>query len=223
MSKLISALYASILFGKVFHSVVHCLQQEMRDCATVLDVGCGPSSPIQYCKNVKYSVGVEIFKSYLEESKKKKIHNKYINKKIEDLEFKEGEFDAVMMVEVLEHLDKKTAREVLKKVEKWASKKVIVTTPNGFVEQKTLDENLYQTHLSGWSLAELQELGFECKGLAGLKLLRNSPDKQTLGEDLTISIRFRPKWFWFGVAAVSQLLTYYFPGLAFELFAVKRI
>jgi hypothetical protein len=44
-----------------------------------------------------------------------------------------------------------------------------------------------------------------------------------MGDDLFVSIKIRPRPFWFAVATLSQLLTYYYPPLAFELFSVKKI
>jgi len=64
----------------IFHKLDYCLQKELKDCQTVLDLGCGPSSPLKNIKNIKYSVGVELFKPYLEISKKQKIHNKYLQR-----------------------------------------------------------------------------------------------------------------------------------------------
>lgn len=207
----------------MFPTLISCLREELRDCETVLDLGCGPNSPIKHCKGVRYSVGVEVFKPYLLESKKRKIHSKYLNKKIENLSFPDNSFDAVVMIEVLEHLPEETGLAVLEKAEKWARKKVIVSSPNGFVNQKAVDGNKYQKHLSGWSLQRMRGLGYESRGLAGLKFLRQEVQNDTMGDDLLTSIRFRPKFFWFIVAALSQIFTYYFPALAFELFSYKKL
>ncbi len=120
--------------------------------ARILDLGCGPSSPLQHCKNIKYSVGVEAFPPYLDVTKAKEIHTEYLAKKIEEVDFPEKSFDAVIMIKVLEHLPEKTGLEMLKKAEKWAKKKVIISSPNGFISQKEVDNNPLQKHLSGWVL-----------------------------------------------------------------------
>jgi len=221
LNSLIEKFHKSLFWGRIFHTLNYCLQKELKDCESVLDIGCGPSSPLQYCKWIKYSVGVEPFKPYLEESKKRRIHTKYINKKIEDLDFPENSFDAVIMIEVLEHLPKKVGREILKKAEKWARKKVIISTPNGFIDQPSVDKNPYQEHKSGWTIRELSSIGFKCRGLAGLKFLRKPKNESdSMGEDLTVSLRFKPKIFWFFVATLSQIFTYFIPQLAFELFCL---
>ena len=195
MKKLIDKLYHSRFFSRVFHTVIYCLKQELKDCESVLDLGCGPSSPLQYCENIKNSVGVETFRPYLEESKKRKIHSEYIEKRVEEIDFSEKCFDAVIMIEVLEHLSEEKGYEILKKAEKWAKKKVILSTPNGFLPQKALDGNPFQKHLSGWSKETMEELGFRCRGLAGFKFLRQEAPLEGAGDDFTASIRLRPKFF----------------------------
>ncbi len=221
-NKIINKFHSSKFLGKIFHTLDYCLQRELKDCETVLDLGCGPSSPLQHCSWIKYSVGVEIFKPYLEQSKKARIHSEYLNKNIEDLNFKDNSFDAVIMIDVLEHLDKKTGLEILKKAERWAKRKVIINTPNGFIGQPAIDKNPYQKHRSGWTHQEMMRLGFKCHGLAGLKFLRKDKEEGAdMGDNLTVSIRFKPRFFWFIIATFSQIFTYYFPRLAFELFCKK--
>ena len=225
----IDKFHKSLFWGRIFHTLNYCLQKELSDCETVLDIGCGPSSPLQYCSNIKYSVGVEPFKPYLEESKKKKIHTKYLNKKIEELDFPENSFDAVIMIEVLEHLPKKVGREILKKAEKWARKKVIISTPNGFFPMGDVDKNQYQTHLSGWTAKELFKEGFECRGICGLRCFYNKENEvETLineekSKNISFcNIKFKPQRFFFILAGVSQIIAYFFPKYSFEIFAVKR-
>ena len=70
--KLYSALYHNKFLEKIFHTTVYNLKRDLKDCKSVLDLGCGKDSPLQYCKSIKYSVGVEAFKPSLEASKSKK-------------------------------------------------------------------------------------------------------------------------------------------------------
>ncbi len=198
MKGLINKLHSSKFLGAMFHTLDYCLQRELKDCKFVLDLGCGPSSPLQHCRNIKYSVGVEAFGPYLEKSKRKKIHTEYIEGKIEDLNFSENSFDAVVMLEVLEHLPVDAGLEILKRAEKWAKKKVIVSSPNGFVPQKAVDNNSLQKHLSGWDYYKMKKLGFKSYGLAGLKFLRQEAQNDIMSDELMTSIRFWPKIFWLG-------------------------
>ncbi|MDD5489636.1 MAG: class I SAM-dependent methyltransferase [Candidatus Moranbacteria bacterium] len=225
MENLINKIYHTRLFAWLFPTTVFCLRKNLNDCESVLDLGCGPSSPLRFCKNVKHSTGVEIFKPYLEESKRRKIHNEYFEKKVEDMDFPENSFDAVVMIEVLEHLPKDAGLAMLEKAEKWARKKVIVSTPNGYLEQSPYDGNPFQKHLSGWDIEMMKKLGFRCRGLSGAKFIRHSNPQQQVTAceyNLTASIRLRPKLFWFAMATLSQSFTYYFPKDAFEIFCVKE-
>lgn len=222
MKNLIKNLYHSPLLGRFFHTLNYCLQKELKDCESVLDLGCGPSSPIQYCKNIKYSIGVEVFLPYLEVSKKQKIHTIYLNKNINDIDFPNDSFDAVVMIEILEHLSEEEGLIIVKKAEKWALKKVIITSPNGFIPQIGLDNNPFQRHVSGWNYKTMKKLGYRINGLAGLKFLRQEVQNNIMCDDLTTSIRFKPRFFWFVIATLSQIITYYLPKYAFELFSVKN-
>jgi len=221
MDKIINKIHESRLFGRIFKTVIYCLEQELSGCERVLDLGCGESSPIKYCKNIKYSLGVEIFKPALEKSKAQKIHTEYLNQKIEDINFTPKSFDAVILIEVIEHLPKKMALEIIKKAESWTTKKIIITTPNGFIPQEQINQNLFEKHLSGFSVQDMKKLGFRVRGLAGLKCLRKER-QDNAKQNLLNSIRFKPKIFWFTIATLSQLITYYFPEKAFELFCIKN-
>ncbi|MDI6777749.1 MAG: methyltransferase domain-containing protein [Patescibacteria group bacterium] len=223
MKKLIDKIYHNRIFSWLFPTTVFCLRKNLRDCESVLDLGCGPSSPLQYCENVSYSVGVETFKPYLDESKKRKIHTEYIEKRVEEVAFPQKRFDAVIMIEVLEHLPEKNGYAMLEKAEKWAKKKVIVSTPNGFLPQNSYDGNPFQKHLSGWSIETMKRRGFRCRGLSGFKWIRQEAPLEGVGDDFMASIRLRPRFFWFIIATLSQLITYFYPKYAFELFCVHPV
>ncbi|MDI6603122.1 MAG: class I SAM-dependent methyltransferase [Patescibacteria group bacterium] len=187
------------------------LRKELSDCNTVLDLGCGYNSPIQYC-NIPFSIGVEKFEPYLKESKEKKIHNQYIKADITKIEFKPKSFDAVIAIDVLEHLSKEEGYELLKRMEKWARKKIIIFTPNGYVYQDDYDNNPLQEHKSGWNAEELKKLGFKIFGVNGWKRLRGYRGK----------IKYKPILFWRIISDLTQKITYRFPNLAFQLFAIKN-
>lgn len=223
IKKIIDKIYHTRFWGRIFHTTPYCLERALKDCESVLDLGCGPSSPLKYARHIKHSVGVEAFKPYLEETKERQLHSEYLESRVETVDFPAQSFDAVILIEVIEHLPKEVGRELLKKAEKWAKKKIIVSTPNGFWPQRTRDKNVLQKHLSGWSLEEMKKLGFHCRGLAGFKFLRNEVWPEERQDNFLASIKKRPKFFWFIIATLSQLFTYLFPKSAFELFCVKKL
>jgi len=188
------------------------VKKELVGCETVLDLGCGKGlkSPLQGMA-LTYAVGVEIFEPYLEECRQKKIHSDYIRADIRGIEFKDSSFDAVLMLEVLEHLTREEGRLLLDKCSRWAKKKVIISTPNGYLWQDKYDNNPFQEHISGWSVEELRSLGFSVIGFQGWKKLRGYG---------TIP-RYRPALLWEIISDMTQKVTYHYPRLAFRLLAVK--
>lgn len=191
------------------------LKNNLKDCKTILDVGCGSNSPLQEIPKHFSSVGVDIFGPSIEESKRKKIHDTY--KKINILKidtiFKEKSFDAVICLDVIEHFTKKEALQLIKKMEKIAKKKVILLTPNGFYHQDMHEHNPYQVHKSGWFTKDLQKLQYSVYGLRGYKKIR--------GEYATI--RLKPWIFWAMIAFISEPILYFFPQQSYHLLGVKHV
>lgn len=200
------------IYSKLFPRWNIILKRELSGCDAVLDLGCGHHSPIQRC-NIPFSVGVEVFEPYLQESKRRGIHSQYIQADIRELEFKPKSFDAVIAVEVLEHLTKQEGAELVHKMEKWARKKVVVTTPNEYLRQYVYDDNPLQQHRSGWSVKELRKLEFKVFGLNGWKRLGGYRG----------STKYKPPLLWGIISDLTQKITYYYPGIAFQLLAVKPI
>lgn len=225
MTRWVMRLYQSRLIERIFHTPVYFLRKELNDCQSVLDLGCGPDSPLQFCK-VRYSFGVDIFAYFIEESKRKKIHNEYKLADIADLNFEPRSFDAVVLIEVLEHLTDEQGERLLERIESWARKKIVITTPNGFLPQGTLSQNPYELHRSGWNVGEMTSRGYKAYGISGCKLLRKentSVGYGAKGEAIFSTLKFRPRFFWLIVSGLSQIITYYFPKLAYEVCYVKKI
>lgn len=191
------------------------LKIHLKNCHSVLDVGCGNESPLYRVKKTFYSEGFDGFKLSIEKSKKKKIHDKYTVGNIVDLHryFKPKSFDAVIALDVIEHFEKKVALRLIKDLEKIAKKKVILLTPNGFYAQDAYDSNPYQVHKSGWAKIDLENLGYKTYGLRGIKYLR--------GDYATI--KYKPWFLWGIVSFFSEPLLYLFPHLSYDLFAEKKI
>ncbi len=187
------------------------LKEELSNYNAILDVGCGPNSRIQFVE-VPYSVGIELFGPYIKESKKKNIHNEYIQADIRKIDFAKNSFDAVICIDVIEHLKKEEAYDLIKKMESWASNKVIIYTPNGYLWQRRIDNNPQQEHKSGWDYKELEELNYTVYGMGGWKILRGSE----------ANFKYKPYLIWRIIADITQLLTYNYPSYAFGLFGIKE-
>lgn len=200
------------IYRTLFPSLIEHLRNELMDCKTVLDLGCGRNSPIQYI-SIPYTMGVEVFDPYLAESRAKGIHNEYVKYDVRKIEFKENSFDAVLALDLLEHLTKKEGINLIKKMEKIAKKKVIIFTPNGFLFQEEYDENIWQTHKSGWAVKELKDLNFKVYGINGWKKLRGYRAEP----------KFRPKLLWEIISNLTQKVTYRCPKYAFQLLCIKSV
>ena len=220
---LIELLRKSSIIGKLIPTLDTELDRNLRDCSTVLDLGCGPNSPVGALNYLSSRVGVEPFGPYLELAKSRGTHDQFHQKLITDLDFEPNSFDAVIMIDVVEHMTEEDGLNALRLAEKWARKKVIINSPNGYIPQKSLDGNSLQEHKSGWSYSKMKELGYVSRGLAGPKWLRQEVEAETMGDDLMTSIRFRPRFFWFVIATLLQPIVYRIPQFAFSLMSVKSL
>lgn len=216
MKRIIKALDKSFI-NRFDHQYQRLLQQEIiGSCTTVLDVGCGSNSPLRFFSNrLSYSCGVDAFEKSIEISSVRKIHNEYRLMNVMEIgnHFKEGSFDCVLASDLIEHLTKDDGRQLLELMERIARKKVIVYTPNGFLEQREYDGNAMQVHLSGWRINEIRKLGYRVTGVNGLKYLR--------GE--RACFKGEPYFLWKRLSLLTQVFTTPFPRLAFQIFCVKEL
>ncbi len=202
------------IHSKVFHDFVYEFGKELKGMNSVLDVGCGASSPIKEFSNNFYSVGVDAFKPSIEKSKKNKIHNEEYFMDVMDInkKFKKNSFDCVIAIDLIEHLSKEDGLILIKRMEEIAKKKIIIFTPNGFLEQGVYDNNKWQIHNSGWGVKEMKNLGYRVIGINGWKPLRGDYAK----------IKYKPRYLWLIVSDITQLFLRKMPESAFQILCVKK-
>ena len=169
----------------------------LSDCSSILDIGCGKSSPLRFISNT-YLVGIDACEYDLEQAKILQTHDEYILGTANDLKqhFKSKQFDACVALDVIEHLTKEDGLRFIRTLEEIAKKKVVIFTPNGFLPQNSDTPGDYQEHLSAWKTAEMQKLGYRVIGLDGLKLFRTDHHK----------LRFHPEPLWAIISWISQKL-----------------
>jgi len=219
MKKILKTIYKNT-FKKIFPSAGEIsdnfLVKELKDCSSVLDLGCGPHSPLGRIKDRLrpdlYSVGVDDFDPYLEENKKNKIHSEYIKSNILDINFPEKSFDCAILLDVIEHFERDDFLKFIPKLERM-TKKIIIFTPNGVVKQDKYDNNAYQVHKSGWTVKDMRELGFKCLGVCGLKIIRG---------ELAVT-KIRPIIIGNMISNITEPFIYNKPEFAFSLMCVKNI
>ena len=200
------------VYIRLFPGLDNILERELDGCNTVLDLGCGYRSPLQR-SNIPFSVGVELFEPYLQESKRKGIHSQYLKADVRNLEFKPKSFDAVIAIDVLEHISKAEGAKLFSKMDSWARRKVVVFTTNEYLWQNGYDNNPLQEHRSGWKVDELQKLGFRVCGINGWERLRGYKGLS----------KYKPAFLWGRISDLTQKITYHYPRLAFQLLAVKQL
>ena len=193
----------------------------VRDCESLLDVGCGDNSPVKFISNIPHKIGVDIFQPALEESARKKIHNEYVQSDVLSLtdHFKEGAADCSLASELIEHLEKEAGFELLKQMEYVSRKKVIITTPVGFLPQSATEDNPWQLHRSGWTPAEMRELGYKVIGFNGAKFIWNIKFLWEKRDNAALLIKVIRKL----LLIATDLFTRRNPKYAFQMICVKEI
>lgn len=138
---------------------------------TVLDLGCGDGSAVEFLglpENFEM-IDVDIFEPYLKLAKRRGIYKKLVKADIREFYPKE-KFDIVLASHVLEHLEKNDGLKLIKKIEKFSKKRVIIACPIGDLPQEEYDNNPFQVHRSSWTVNEMKNLGYEVRS-QGLKAL----------------------------------------------------
>ncbi|MDT8782609.1 MAG: methyltransferase domain-containing protein [Candidatus Bathyarchaeota archaeon] len=179
---------------------------------TLLDIGCGSNSPVKIFSGKIHMVGIDDYIPSIAKSKQLGIHNEYYIMPFSDLKnFKNSSFDCVVALDVIEHLKKEEGLTLLDDIERIAKKRMILSTPNGFLPQAMYDNNPLQIHKSGWTPKELRKRGYNIIGYNGLKNLR--------GEKATI--KFKPKLLWLCLSVLSQVFVRNHPDMAFQILCFK--
>lgn len=203
------------LFGHLQDYYDRMLERECVGYKTLLDVGCGADSPVKrFSRRLEKVTGIDSFPPSIDTSRAAGIHHDYKIVNVMDMakEFPEKSFDVVLAFDVIEHLEKEDGFRLMEMMEKLARKKVIICTPNGFLEQREYDGNRLQVHLSGWEVEEMQRRGYRVQGINGWKPLR--------GEFAIV--KWRPRAFWARVSLMTQAITYNRPKQAFGILCVKE-
>jgi SAM-dependent methyltransferase len=131
---------------------------------SVLDVGCGLALKSQFIA-ADIRVGVDIWRPYLEriDATVPFVTVNADAMRIDEL-FLPRSFDLVLVLDLIEHLDKRQALELISKAETIALQAVVLETPKGFLPQDIdilgLGGDRFQTHRCGFESDELRGLGY---------------------------------------------------------------
>jgi len=138
---------------------------------SLLDLGCGRGIigilTRIYRYNIEKMVGVDIFNKYINFCRKHRIYDQIIKWDLRNLPlpFIDKSFDVVTLIEVVEHLPKALAINLIHEAERIAKKRVILSTPNGAkfsMQELCYDNNPFQKHLCYFTVKELKKMGYVC-------------------------------------------------------------
>lgn len=153
------------------------LRKALGDPKTVLDLGCGEGSLMQFLsKGESWQItGVDIYKKAIQTASKRNAYFKLVKgdllKTIKNKRLI-SKYDVVFFSQVIEHVTRKQGEQILEEIEKLAKKRIIVGTPRGFMEQphEFLDGNPHQIHKSGWSIEDFSSRGYKVYGVGFLPI-----------------------------------------------------
>lgn len=204
------------LFGVEFAKFDRLLKRELIGHGeTLLDVGCGSGSPLYMVKDaMRRSVGVDIHLPSILDARSRRLHDAYICADVLRLEttIAPRSFDCVASIDVIEHLTVEQGERFLRVLEGLARKRVVIFTPNGFLPQPAAPDNSHQLHISGWSAATMQKLGYQTYGVNGWRPLRGMYAKPR-----------RPRWLTHRLALLTEGWFESRPAGAFQLLCVKDV
>jgi SAM-dependent methyltransferase len=197
-------------------AVFAALEREVGGFDSVLDVGCGSSSPAARLRlRPNRLVGVDLDAVSISRSRAAHRHDSYVLADALSVGhcFRPDSFDAVLALDLIEHLPKEQGFELLAAMELVAREKVVVFTPNGYLPQGEKYGNPHQRHLCGWSVCDFVGLGYRVLGMNGWRPLS--------GEGA--EARLRPRRLGRLAVSLTQPLVVYRPRWAFQLLAVKEV
>ena len=125
-----------------------------------LDIGFGSGVYTKYLKTLGHEVvGVDNESEFVRQAKKTYPGIKFIHGSVSKLPFQENEFDTIILFDVLEHVDEKSALKEIARV----GKRMIITVPHQ--NQKILlkyglahAHNLDKTHLRNYTVKSLKNI-----------------------------------------------------------------
>ncbi|MBI2018541.1 class I SAM-dependent methyltransferase [Candidatus Daviesbacteria bacterium] len=184
----------------------------------VLDLGCGVGAAAEVLNKGKIHqfFGVDIYEPYLKICRRSGFYKKVTKADLRNINFNKKSFDVVILFQVIEHLNKKDAKKLIRKAVSVATKAVLISVPNGHCDQGVYDGNIYNKHKSTWNAADFKKMGFKVYG-QGLKIIYGSRSYEG---------RIGASWWQKIVVPLSIILlplVLIFPEIAVQLIGVKYL
>lgn len=152
-------------------------------------------------------VALDISPNYLSEGRRKyRLYDDYIIADARRLPFRTRSLDVTLCFEVIEHLIKSDGPKLLGEIERVARRRVIMSTPVGFMPART--------HKSGWEPYELLERGYKIHGVIGSFTIRGVREFRGIGK----YVCFPATWLSYTFAPFFYL----FPKQASQVMCMKK-
>lgn len=186
---------------------------------TVLDLGCGDGSLIEFLsEGKKWKItGIDIYKKAIESARKRNIYYKLIQGDLlKTLKSNSRlKYDVIFFSQVIEHVIRSNGEKILDEIEKLAEKRIIVGTPRGFMEQphEFLDGNPNQVHKSGWSIEDFTSRGYKVYGVGFLPIWSHDG----LGRNANFFTMVLSNI----ISYLMSPVVYFFPALGAGIIAIK--
>jgi len=137
------------------------IQDQTKGARCVVDLGAGFFDKLRYVPPMARKIGVDVFPAYLGYAPPG------VTARLGDIRewdkiLQHEDCDVAMLIDVIEHMSKGDGITLLRGL-KEVFRKILVMTPDGFIEQKddvTGFENEWQVHECGWDAADLAQEGF---------------------------------------------------------------
>ena len=176
------------------------------DVKSVLDVGCGRGMLgclLRIYREPERLVAIDAYKPYLEFVKKMGAYDTVLDLDLSEakLPFKDKEFDIVLCLEVIEHLQKEVGLKLLGELER-VGRRVVISTPGVFFPQPRYDGNVQQSHISFYGVRDFEVRGYSVYGVG----------------ELVVFGRLVPV-----VSNILSKLTFWFPRISGTILAVKDV
>ena len=97
--------------------------------------------------------GIEVFSEYIGDIQQAVYDEIHIGT-VQELIGKLGNYDVILLGDVIEHLEKDEGVRLLNELLNKARRRVVVATPNGRYDQGALFDNQFEQHRSVWSPAD---------------------------------------------------------------------
>jgi len=150
--------------------------------SNILDIGCGQGTYKNLFKDNKVVsksnwVAVEVWEPYIEKYSLTKKYSSVINEDARQLRWKElGMWDLVFMGDVLEHMTKEEAQQLVAQALEY-TRWILISIPIVYLPQGRDDDNQYEIHVKpDWSDSEVREsfpniVAYHIEGIIGVYLL----------------------------------------------------